>query len=174
MTIYEAFVYEWTNATTGKKYIGYHKGTPDDGYVCSSKLMMEDYCKDTSSFHRRILAFGTKEEMVELESEILKGLNAKDSNIYYNLHNGEGKILIDSHSEKTKKKMRLSKLGVPLSEEHKKRIREGMLGYKKSDSHIENHKKTLIGRKHSESHKSKISEGLKEAWKSGRKHQNSK
>ena len=29
-----SFVYEWTNKNTDMKYIGVHKGTPDDGYVC--------------------------------------------------------------------------------------------------------------------------------------------
>lgn len=32
----EAFVYCWYNQDTKKKYIGYHKGNVDDGYVSSS------------------------------------------------------------------------------------------------------------------------------------------
>jgi hypothetical protein len=28
----EAFVYKWTEKSTGKWYIGYHTGTIDDGY----------------------------------------------------------------------------------------------------------------------------------------------
>ena len=28
----EAFVYSWVNRETGRQYIGYHKGSDDDGY----------------------------------------------------------------------------------------------------------------------------------------------
>ena len=39
----EAFVYCWTDHKTNKIYIGSHKGDVNDGYVCSSKYMMEEY-----------------------------------------------------------------------------------------------------------------------------------
>ena len=32
----EAFVYCWYNVENNKKYIGYHKGHVEDGYVSSS------------------------------------------------------------------------------------------------------------------------------------------
>ena len=37
MELHEAFVYRWTNVTLGSIYVGYHKGSQDDGYICSSK-----------------------------------------------------------------------------------------------------------------------------------------
>jgi len=36
----ESFVYLWTNKDTDRKYIGKHKGTADDGYVCSSESLI--------------------------------------------------------------------------------------------------------------------------------------
>jgi hypothetical protein len=32
----DSFVYCWTDHKTGMLYVGSHKGTIDDGYVCSS------------------------------------------------------------------------------------------------------------------------------------------
>ena len=31
----EAFTYILHNETNGKKYVGYHKGDENDGYICS-------------------------------------------------------------------------------------------------------------------------------------------
>ena len=33
----EAFVYCWTDHKTNKLYVGVHKGSINDGYICSSK-----------------------------------------------------------------------------------------------------------------------------------------
>lgn len=33
--MYYGFVYEWTNLVNGKKYIGSHAGTENDGYIGS-------------------------------------------------------------------------------------------------------------------------------------------
>lgn len=73
----EAFVYSWRNKETGRLYIGWHKGSPDDGYVCSSKILREEYEKDQSKFERFIIARGTAEDMVALETAILKSVDAK-------------------------------------------------------------------------------------------------
>lgn len=39
----EAFVYCWTDHKNNMLYVGSHKGTPDDRYVCSSKYMLDQY-----------------------------------------------------------------------------------------------------------------------------------
>ena len=68
----EAFVYSWMNEETGRQYIGYHKGSDDDGYVCSSKSEMfwKDY--KNGKLKREILFRGTMEDCVEKESELLR------------------------------------------------------------------------------------------------------
>lgn len=84
----EAFVYLWQDAreTPYKYYLGYHKGTPNDGYTHSSKVF-ESFSKDNipNGVRRRILATGSTEEMMELENKLLN--NRKDSkwDRYYNV-----------------------------------------------------------------------------------------
>lgn len=100
----EAFVYCWTNIKTNKLYVGVHKGTPGDGYVCSSKLMLEDYLCDPQSFVRQIIAEGDYEDMLNFEKIILKSCNAAKDDQFYNMHNGNGRPYRKSFSEETKNK----------------------------------------------------------------------
>jgi hypothetical protein len=80
----EAFVYCWTDFGTNKLYIGAHKGTPEDGYVCSSKPMMEEYTKRPNDFSRQIVAFGAYSDMFVLEQAIIKSTEAHKDPIFYN------------------------------------------------------------------------------------------
>lgn len=129
-------------------YIGVHKGTIDDGYICSSKLMKQEYNKRTKDFKRTILKFGSFEELCKLETDLLKKLDAKRNRTYYNGHNGDYKLYCKEHteetkrkiskahigkrgrvtSEETKKKMSLVRKGKPKSEEHKRKIGSGNKG----------------------------------------------
>ena len=83
----DAFVYCWTDIKESKLYVGWHKGTPDDGYVCSSKVLQEQYIKRPNDFTRTIIATGTVSDMVSLESAILKADGAATNHNYYNMHN---------------------------------------------------------------------------------------
>jgi len=118
----EAFVYSWKNKVTGKEYIGYHKGDIHDGYVSSSK------CKDfwidyaDGQLEREILFEGTKDECVEVESNLLR---QKDFNFLYN-RNRNGKIIFtDDVLEK-------------MSQKH--------TGRKQTEEHIRNRSAALKGR----------------------------
>ena len=104
----ESFVYCWTDLGMNKLYVGVHKGTPDDGYVCSSKPMMEEYTKRPNDFSRQIISFGTYPEMYVLESAILKAAGADKDPGYYNLHINNGKFSMfgKRHSDITIQKMR--------------------------------------------------------------------
>jgi len=83
----EAFVYMWVNVETDKKYIGKHKGKPDDGYICSSTSLLSEYNDQPEKFYRTILAFGTDQEMLELETMLLLQLKTRMSPEYYNMSN---------------------------------------------------------------------------------------
>lgn len=169
--VMEAFVYCWTDTKTNRLYVGVHKGLEDDGYICSSKIFLNEYKKRPSDFSRKILAKGTYKDMYSLESSILKAEYVIDNNHYYNIAMNNGYF-------KNK--------GFPLSEEHRKNISKGvkgenhpMYGKKHSDSAISkmraSRKKYLIennislskenhpqyGKKHSEAHKENIRNALK-------------
>jgi hypothetical protein len=77
----------WVNKDTDKKYIGKHRGKPDDGYVCSSESLMTEYNECPSRFIRTILAYGSDQEMLELETIMLLQLKTRMSPLYYNLSN---------------------------------------------------------------------------------------
>ena len=101
----EAFVYLWYDAgwkrTGGPRYyIGKHKGTLDSGYVCSSKYMKPEWgkrgCKHKGcrhlfgeeghhgDFHRRVLAYGTSQEMIDFEIKLLETRKDYFESRYYN------------------------------------------------------------------------------------------
>ena len=101
----EAFVYCWTNITNNKIYIGVHKGTQDDGYVCSSKILLKEYYESPQNFTRKILSTGSLSDMRLLESLILQSVDAANNPKYYNLHNNNGIFFCDGHSQETRKKM---------------------------------------------------------------------
>lgn len=92
----EAFVYCWTDKVTGMLYIGSHKGTPDDGYICSSKRVMNEYKKRKQDFVRQIVSVGSLKDMRKFEAILLQKLNAAADPKYYNLHNCDEKFLSDT------------------------------------------------------------------------------
>jgi hypothetical protein len=85
----DSFVYCWTNLTLNKIYIGWHKGTEDDGYVCSSssKQFWNDYNNPGYKWQREILFKGTMPECQLRESEMLDGIDITSDNIYNNRNN---------------------------------------------------------------------------------------
>jgi len=104
-TTNNAFVYCWTNTQNNMLYVGVHKGTPTDGYVCSSKIMLKEYDQSPHVFARKIIAFGSLADVRALESAILQSVDAANNPQYYNQHNNNGKFFCDGHSSETRKKM---------------------------------------------------------------------
>lgn len=111
MMIREAFVYCWTDHKTGMLYVGSHKGTLDDGYVCSSKLMLEEYKKRPEDFTRQIVAEGSYVDIIKLEEVILTSVNAKLNEQFYNQHNGNGNFYLKRQTQSARKKQSISKMG---------------------------------------------------------------
>jgi hypothetical protein len=81
----EAFVYRWRETTTGRWYIGFHKGTATDGYICSSNQVKPLIQARPYDWSRKILRWGTKQQMVALEHKILKQLDARRNPQSYNM-----------------------------------------------------------------------------------------
>lgn len=109
----KAFVYEWTDHYNGMFYIGYHKGSPDDGYIGSGKMFRKAYDSNPDLFTREIIAYGTMKEMKKLEKKLLKENNAAFNPRSYNLtnHSRGG----HKHTAETKAKMGALKLGKPIN-----------------------------------------------------------
>jgi len=156
----EAFVYCWTDHKNNMLYVGSHKGTPVDGYVCSSKYMLEQYKVRPQDFTRQIIAEGLFSDIRKLESVILKSVNARTNESFYNQSNNDANFTLKFHTEKTKKAISLGNLGrrrEDLSERNK--LGHSLETRKKiSQNHhdvsIENN--PMYGKKHSEESKNKI------------------
>ena len=111
----EAFVYLWYDASNKKYYLGKHKGTPDNGYTHSSRSS-DEFCSivpDSTrpiierreffenmpkGVSRRILAYGTDEEMCVLEHELLVNRKNRCWDRYYNESLGDPRY-VDQYGE---------------------------------------------------------------------------
>ena len=80
----ESFIYLWVDLATDRKYIGKHKGTLDDGYICSSEQMLIEYDQRPQDFVRTVLAWGSEERIYQLETQLLKLLGAAKGNMFFN------------------------------------------------------------------------------------------
>jgi len=98
------FVYVWVNNINGKRYIGSHKGTPDDGYVGSGKHFNRAVKKyGIENFTRRIVYRGAG--YAAMETLIIKAHGALNDADFYNL----------SH---------ISRYGTMISDETKAKLKE--------------------------------------------------
>lgn len=84
----EYFVYEWTNSL-GKRYIGYHKGYIDDGYISSSgsEKFWKDWKDPAIEWNREIIqVFDNAEDAINLERQLLAKHKKEifEGNTFYN------------------------------------------------------------------------------------------
>ncbi len=105
-----AFIYKWTELSTGKWYIGSHykKGChPDDGYICSSKVVIKLITSNPENWKREILeVFDDPAKTLARECEILTSLNARVDPMSYNKTNADGKFSRSGpHTSETIEKM---------------------------------------------------------------------
>ena len=94
---HEAFVYLWYDAPNKKYYLGKHLGTPDDTYTHSS-TMWKKFKKDNipEGVTRRILKYGTHEEMCILEHKLLVNRKKRCWDRYYNESLGDPRYVDQS------------------------------------------------------------------------------
>jgi hypothetical protein len=160
MNIIDSFVYCWNDTLNNKIYIGSHKGSEHDGYICSSKIVLEEYKKRPSNFVRTIIAKGIYKDIRNLEHLLLKKLNAAKNKDFYNQHNGDGEFYCKGHTDETKKKIAENGKGKTANFGKE----NGMYGKK----HTDETKKKIAekaghwqGKKHSEETKNKMSISMK-------------
>ena len=109
----DSFLYCWTDHRNLMLYVGIHKGSHNDGYVCSSKTMLHEYHNRKQDFTRQILAYGTYEEMCIFETAILKSAKASSNKQFYNRHTNNGKFVNRKCLPQTAEKISKSNLGKP-------------------------------------------------------------
>jgi hypothetical protein len=111
----EAFVYQWTDNVTRKVYVGYHKGTPDDGYISSGQYLLEEYYKRPNDFTREILFVGSAEEAFFVEQKLIKELVKTPEQTYNKRFGGQAepwnKGKSDCYSQETIQKLSTAALG---------------------------------------------------------------
>ena len=126
MTI--AYIYKWTHILTSKWYIGVRTKNgchPDDGYICSSKIVKPLIKKSPDEWLREILFTGNPEEMLKMEFKILTELDAKNDKNSFNLQNGDGNW---------------TTTGISMPNEWKQKIANSNRGKKRTAESIENYK----------------------------------
>ena len=86
---YIGYIYIWYDTKAKFFYIGGHKGTPEDSYICSNKKMLNAYKKRPDSFRFRVLEYvqGTLKDLRESEQKWLNMI--KDEELYWtpNIYN---------------------------------------------------------------------------------------
>lgn len=161
----EAFVYSWKNKTTNCLYIGWHKGSVDDGYICSSKPMLEEYRKNPDNFERFIIAHGSADDMIKLEQKLLTAVDAKNDLNFYNQTNGNSEFICKIFTEQHRSKISKANKGRKHSAEAKCKMKnnyrsKGMLGRKHSAETIAKMKLSQM------SNKELLSKNAKKQWES--------
>jgi len=180
------FVYKWHDVAHDRFYIGSHYGSPDDGYICSSKEMKREYRLRPLDFKREILEAvdGSRFDVLARETEWLKEI--PDSELgkrYYNKSKNAGpwwvvnpearKIVTKKMSEAKRGKKVPRKPGwvrPPESEETKKKRSQSMKIRWQSTDHRNNVIPKLSGRKHTKEARDRMSASKKgsKSWIAGK------
>jgi hypothetical protein len=144
-----AYVYKWTELATGKWYVGARGARachPDDGYICSSKVVKPLIMANPDGWRREILFTSDPEEVFFIEAKLLDELNAKDDPQSFNKHNGDGKW---------------SMRGKQFSPEHREKIGAWQIGRKFDKSSIEKRTESRKDFHQPEEARQKIAQSLK-------------
>jgi hypothetical protein len=85
----DSFVYRWANISLNKIYIGFHKGSEDDGYICSSGSteFWDDFNDPKYVWKREILFRGAMKECQILESNLIDSVDISSPFVYNNRNN---------------------------------------------------------------------------------------
>ena len=93
-SVYEGYLYRFTDLDTGKMYVGIHKGSVDDEYWHSStnNEFAEVFQDSNSNLKFEILEYGDYAEMTVSEHRILKENDARNNPMFFNKTNGAPKF----------------------------------------------------------------------------------
>jgi len=164
--IREAFLYLWRDMKNKMYYLGVHKHKDGDDYAHTSSVMESfTYSTRPSYMKRRILAWGTWDDMFKLESKIL-GIKSKLDR-YYNVNK-------TPNTQKAGKLGGLANKGKKKTPEHRAKISESNKGHnasfpKLTNEQREKHRQGCMGNKNFDINKPGVrqnhSNGMKEYWR---------
>lgn len=140
-----AFVYKWTELATLKWYIGSRAKAgchPNDGYICSSKIVKPRIQQNPTGWVRTIVATGTPTDMKMLESELTTAADAMHDPRSYNMHNGDGKFTTLG------KPVNVGIVRGPLSADHKTKLSNAKKGVPKPPFSQRHCEKIAQGKQH--------------------------
>lgn len=92
-----AFLYRWTEISTGKWYEGSRTANgchPEDGYICSSTIVKPMILENKSNWKREILVVGEAKYIAELEVDRLRRIDAANDPQSFNQHNSGKKFIV--------------------------------------------------------------------------------
>jgi len=98
----QAYLYRWTHIPTKKWYVGSRTAIgchPDDGYICSNKIVKPMIFENRIEWVRDILVIGPSEYIRNLEELYLTLLNAATDPESFNRNNGTGKAKFKRDAE---------------------------------------------------------------------------
>lgn len=104
-----AFLYKWTELSSGKWYIGSRTAEgchPFDGYICSSKIVKPKILSNPLDWKREILCFGKSEYILDLEMKYLRKYKVRKNPLSYNSCVSKPPIHNKPHTEEAKAKIR--------------------------------------------------------------------
>lgn len=173
-----SYVYKWIHIPTMRWYIGSRtkKGChPDDGYICSSKIVKPLILESPSEWRREIIAIGNSSDMIKLENKILIELDAKNNLSSFNMHNGDGLFTTarinlsnewkDKISKSNKGKIRTDESKEKYKKANKLKIQDpsyiAKLKKPKPESHKKNVSLALLGKTKTSSHREALSKSQK-------------
>lgn len=154
----DSFVYRWTNKTLNKIYIGYHKGTEDDGYVCSSasERFWNDFNNPNYIWEREILHKGPMKECQEVENRMLNELDITSESVYNQRNN-----LMFNLDDEVRNKLSEAAKKRNQNPEYIEKLRQASKALWEDPAHRERIKQTHTGKSVSEETKNKIRQARK-------------
>jgi hypothetical protein len=184
-----AYLYKWTELSTSKWYIGvrFAKGChPNDGYICSSRLVKPMITENSENWKREVLCIGLPDDMISLEEKYLSLLDAKNDPMSYNQHNGDGdfrfkgyggndsplkgrvgnrkgKKNTPEHNAKNsaaRKGKPAPNKGKPMSDAQREKLRIANTGVPKTKEANKKRSEALKGRTKTDEHKANVSAAL--------------
>jgi hypothetical protein len=127
----QAFVYHWQELSTNKWYIGKRtsKGChPNDGYICSSNIVLPLIQANPTNWKRTIIAIGDPNDISNFETLLLKKLDAANDPMSYNLCNNVPNRTGKSHSKEHSRKISEAQKGKKIPEETRRKMSEARKG----------------------------------------------